>query len=575
MLSLAFTPFLLGSVTDKDTEQQGSQSTDQNSADKKSDNQKNNKKRSGGDDSIHLIEKLMQATKAGPSGTISEPEVMRLFADTYQNVLENNKDIRQKREEVMAALGANAIARAEFLPDVSLQGAYNFRENFEKNAPRDGERSTIGTKAKEDDSGFAANLEVRQNLFNGFRSVANYKAAINENKAKYEDYKAFEGDVVAKVFTELMEIITQSILLQANETNVAMHRELLKAAIEKMKVGDVDRSEVAYAESKCAASEAKLKAVRIKLDIGLSNFELWTGIHLKNTVLTHPSFAKFLPQTLEELKRMAAQHSHRILAGHYQAIAKKAAIKKAEAGFSPSLDLTFSGGLEDKTKKHYNHPDYDYKKVGENDHSFMNYAVGVRLVVPLDIKGVNRTAIGGAHHEYTKTQIGGAQAYDSVMSDVETDFYQLKNENAIIEAYKRKVKACEIALQGVLQELAVGAKVYIQTLKAQSDLLDARGELAEAYKARANTEMRLLKSIGLLNNVTLGCKGFAFDPMNMQAKKTQPAPVKQKKVKKQKKALFQPEVKKTSAVTLATSAQKTTQNTKTAAPVAKKTVAKA
>lgn len=495
----------------------------------------------------NLIEKVVRTSKLGQAHdekNIPQEIALKLFHLAIQKTLETNKDLRIKRCEVLQALGSQALARGEFLPDISTNIGYGLNTNRTSKTIKDKNdqrRPNQDTNEKNENGELSAALELRQNLFNGGGSIARIQQASNENKAKFEEYKVLEAEMIFRNFQVMLRIITDRILLHYHETNVAIHKEILKAELEKLKVGEVDRTEVALAESKLAKGEARLAEVKISLEGHAGDLERWTGIKADELSLLHPNFSKFLPQTLEELKKIAEKENNRLLAAHYGALAKKASIKRESSGFSPNIDLTLGATTSETLSRLYKKPanDHSFTKDNLTNTSNSRLSVGVQLRVPFDIKGTVRTNVGGARHDYVKTTITGAKVHGDVMASIETDFANLKEYAAIVEAFKRHVKACEIGFQGNLQELAVGAKVYTQVLKAQSDLLDAQEYLIKAKQQYAEASLRLLQNIGRLTAKTFGVEAFNFDPSNPDTAHESPLP--QKPLPQKKKLLSRKE----------------------------------
>lgn len=469
-----------------------------------------------------IIKNLMSTARFGEADKAHQYANATAFAKIAQATLEESKDLRQTRAAFLKGMGAISDARAEFLPNVNATVGYTLAGRNTKKAEDDIQTGKSNSPKNKDftrEHGAKAGLEASMNLFRGFGSVAAARAAYNQNRADYESYKAQEGDTLQRNMSEVLRVITYRILLKDSEANVKMHQELLRASVEKLKVGAVDRSEVAYAQAKYALSQAKMDAVRVELAGAISDFELHTGLSATCIPLAHPDLSALLPKTLAMAKAWAEKHNHKVLSGNYLALARKAAIHRAASAFSPSVDLRVNADLSDMNDLNRRKSDAidpsRYIRTASGKSYTSNYGVSVSIGLPLDVNGTRRTAVGGARHEYVKTTIGGAQTLASTLSDVETFLEWIQYKTDILEAYKKQVRACEIALQGSLQELAVGAKVYIQTIKAQSDLHDAQRDMAKAREDLVLTQMKLLNAMGKLDGTTFGAPGVDFDPLGL------------------------------------------------------------
>ena len=77
---------------------------------------------------------------------------------------------------------------------------------------------------------------------------------------------------------------------------------------------------------------------------------------------------------------------------------------------------------------------------------------------------------------------------------------------------QRRAKAASIALEGVRQEVAAGARDLLQVLEAEQDLFEAEVDLALADEARVVAAYRLLAATGGLTAERLGLDVSIYDP---------------------------------------------------------------
>ncbi|GHS93598.1 hypothetical protein AGMMS49949_06930 [Alphaproteobacteria bacterium] len=488
---------------------------------------------------IKRVLTLASLENFGDSKTGSEEQAsLALFFKALERTLATNKELKKERCDVLKSLTKGDLARSEFLPDLSFEtginGEWPYTHTIQKTKDDSGKYSSQpGNEVRNPTSTLSAGLVLKQNLFNGGVSLANRKATSHASKASFEAYKAKEDKAVFDIFILLLNVIHQRLSMKQQEGNVLIYKEFLNAALEKRKVGDIDRSEVALAESKLARAEAQLSAIKIKLEGYVGDLERWTGIKVNDLVLVFPDFAKYLPKDLGEIKNIAAKESHALLAGHYSALAAKASIKVAGREGLPHVD--FDAGLRGShaNKDNLHKVGNEYKEFQEQeatvnglyaktDTDTTSASVGIRLVVPLDFRGAARANESSARHEYVKTTIEGAKTHGDLMSDLETAFYTLVEQKKAIEYQKRYVKANEISFQVAMQEWAVGAKVFTQALKAESDLVEAKGYLLTARRDYAETAIRILGIMGRLNGKTFGIATYDFNPHDKKANKVDP-----------------------------------------------------
>lgn len=486
---------------------------------------------------IEAVVRIANGGKQVDKKNLTQDEKLSLFKKALQFVLANGKGLRAARCEILQKLGTEATARGEFLPAVSAEAGYEYHHE-----PQHKEQKFASGGAKKDDytkantNSGSVGLKLNQNLFNGGKSVANLHSATNANKALYYQYKSKEGAAIEEVFLLLLNVIQHRILLQHNEANVKIHQEILRAELQKLQVGEVDRSEVALAESKLAKGQAKVAAIKIKLEDLEGDLLRKGGIRGEDVLLVMPEFGEFLPGTFAEVEKIANKENGDLLAGHYSAMAKKAAISAAKAGFLPRLDLDLGVSGSKSSADNYAKPSSSgsYTKTQTDEvWKGANFTAGVKLAWQFDTQGAVRTLTKGAHHDYVKTTVEGAQTRSDTMSALSTDFANLERCRDSVDANKRYVRACEVCFQGTLQELAVGAQVYTQVLKAQSDLLEAKEYLIAAQQRLAETQIRILKNMGRLGAGIFKINAFVFDPSNKMTSYESPESMPEAKVKVQ------------------------------------------
>ena len=83
---------------------------------------------------------------------------------------------------------------------------------------------------------------------------------------------------------------------------------------------------------------------------------------------------------------------------------------------------------------------------------------------------------------------------------------------AQIEAFQSQVRATEIALEGVRQENAVGARTILDILDAEQESLDAQVNLVRAQRDDVVASYQIFTAMGRMTAGTLGLKVDIYDP---------------------------------------------------------------
>ncbi|MDR1208141.1 MAG: TolC family protein [Holosporales bacterium] len=465
-----------------------------------------------------LVEAVLTASQraALKNGNELEQEMKKICRKIVSEAIEKSKELRALRCDVLKGLGAGKNARGEFLPDLRLTGSWNahheaYGREEDANGKRDSTVKTEHSDTSRTGPGLTVNLE--HVLFNGGASVAAVRQTNYEAKAAYANYKAKEGAAIEQMLKLAFDIIMYRLILRYSEITTTVYKEILKSELEKLNAGEVDRSEVALTEARVAKSEAKLSEIRSRLEGLEGDLLRFTGINSNDLPLVFPDLVKLLPNTIEAVKDIASKENSQLLAGHFAILASKAAINRTKAGYAPVIRLTADTGLSKRYTSSANRSNNDskYGSPRENRDSVGSASIGLSVTLPIDIKGSVSTGLGGARQEFVKNRINADKAHGDLMSEIETYWGNLKNRKDAVDANKRHVKACMIQLQASLQELAVGAKVYTQVLKAQSDVLDAQEAYVQAEETYVLGVLHLLMMMGRLNPQAFGAEALDFN----------------------------------------------------------------
>ena len=76
---------------------------------------------------------------------------------------------------------------------------------------------------------------------------------------------------------------------------------------------------------------------------------------------------------------------------------------------------------------------------------------------------------------------------------------------------KLRVKASEIAYEGISQEYESGSRSSLEVITSRAALLDSRINFATADKERIITQFKLLASVGILTAKNLSLEGKLYD----------------------------------------------------------------
>lgn len=463
-------------------------------------------------DESALMEKVIRLSKEGVLPCSLSPQeqqkgLLRLIRTVIHRTLTSSPHLKSIREAYWKDFGSLALARGEFLPDLGMEFRTEVKRNYSntKTFHKNERPHTFDTDEENVRSESAeAALTLSQNLFSGGSSLAKIRQAHLNNKVAYENYRLEEGQKIFDHIKVMLQVTNDQILLQHRKADVAINEAFLKIILEKIKSGEVDRAEVALAQSKLEKAKMKFYQTTMDFEEHAGDLERWTGLKPEELIPALPDLDSFLPPTEAEAEKIAEVQSPTLRRNHYDVLSKKAEITVQKTGWSPRLDFTASAGASrthdhNKARSRGNWKDHDVDQRSGTDLS-----IGLTFSMPLDLKGTTRVGVAGARYDYVSAVAAGDRDHGDVIAAISGDWDKLKPLKQTIAASKQNVQANFVLLQSALQEIVTGAKVYTQALTAQSDFMEALEGLLDAQLRYALSVLSILLNIGQLNAQTFG-----------------------------------------------------------------------
>lgn len=398
----------------------------------------------------------LAAFAAGAAGADSLRDAM---ADAYRNspVLEQNRYLLWVRDE-----GVNQ-AVAQLLPTV----------RFAATASRDLVADTTSS---------TAGLVAEMTLYAGGSRIAARQAAEATVEAVRQQLVAAESQVLLDAVTAYLEVWEAQQVVSVRQSNVRVLTQQLRAAQDRFEVGEDTRTDVAQAEAQLAQARSSLAAAEGTLMIARELFNLAVGRYPNG--LSGPGGLPHLPRSEEEADRLARQEHPAIRAAQFEVRAAELAIEEARGNTRPNLsvDLTASETFQDPIASRegfgaslsltLSQPIYQGGRLGSFERQALAQAEVTRASLNRQVQ-VNLQAVGNA---YARLRIANAQ----------------------IQASDQRIRAAQLALDGVREEASLGARTTLDVLDAEQDLLEARISRIEASADLYAASYAILSASGLL-----------------------------------------------------------------------------
>ena len=287
-----------------------------------------------------------------------------------------------------------------------------------------------------------------------------------------------------------MSVRRSEAFVNLRENNVRLLTEQLRATRDRFEVGEVTRTDVSLAEARLAAARSGLAAEQGGLARAKEQYKAVVGRY--PGVLAAPPRAPAVPGTEEAARAVARQENPQVLQIQHQVKATELVAEQAALSKYPTLSANGRVGIDQD---------------GED-----SLSLGVTLGGPIYQGGAIASGVRQAQAQ--KDQVRALLYTTGLLVDqqVGNAYANLAVAVASIDASDRQVKAAQLALEGVREELQLGARTTLEVLDQEQELLDAQTNRVAAEGDRYLAVYQVLDAMGLLTAERLGLNVPIYDP---------------------------------------------------------------
>ncbi len=338
-------------------------------------------------------------------------------------------------------------------------------------------------------------IQLRQPVFDGFRTVEGTAAAEARVKAGRDQLLATEQDVMFRTVQAYMNVIRDRQLLDIRNQNKSVLSEQLRGTKQRFQVGEVTRTDVSQAQARVAQAVAAISSAKAQLASSMASYRTLTGHDAGS--LSYPKLPR-LPRSLDEALGIAHEYNPNLLAAAQVADAATHDIGVARSGLLPSAYLQASANINE-----------DWNAKG--GHSRSARLDGV-VTVPLYDGGTTYSKVREAKQIASQRQIETIETTRSVRENVTSAWNAYSASVSNISSAQEQVRAAQDAVNGVKEEYLVGSRSTIDVLNAQQELLTAKTALVQAQRDTAVIAYQVLGTIGKLTARSMALRVNYYDP---------------------------------------------------------------
>ena len=340
-------------------------------------------------------------------------------------------------------------------------------------------------------------LTINQNIYNGFRTANNTRAAEAQVRQSREILRQTEQQVLLDAATAHMNVLRDEALLQLQQQNLQALGSQLKAAKDRFAVGEVTRTDTALAEAAEAGGQSSLIQAKSALSSSRAVYQQVVGIQPGKLTPGRP-VDPLLPHNFQEAITEGTDRHPAVVASQYAIDFAALQVKVAEGALLPTVNAQ---GVLSRS----NEPQIGVARQTQA-------SIGLSASAPIYQGGGEYAAVRQAKEVLGQTRIQMDVTREQVRALIVQFWSQLEAAKASIRAAQTQVNAQQIALKGITEEYKVGQRTITDVLNAQAQLVQAQSNLVNSQRDRVVASYAVLGAIGHLDVSTLDLKVIAYDP---------------------------------------------------------------
>jgi outer membrane protein len=338
-------------------------------------------------------------------------------------------------------------------------------------------------------------LSYSQTLFDNNKTNANVEQARALVQVANQSLRDAEQTVLLSVVTAYMNVILNTQLMQLRNDSVTFYQSQVKAAQDRLRIGEGTKIDVAQAEASLASAVASYKSAIASLQTAEASYTHWVG-HKPRNLSPDFNYGTLIPVSVDKAISLADALNPAILEAKASIRAAQAGVDIANDEFGPTLGVTGSLG-----------PSFTSSSTGgaaATSTSAFGGSLKLSLTVPIYAGGALGAGSRQANLSQIKSNLDAEAARDQVNETVITSWSSLQNAAAQIDSAKSGVDAGQAALDGVIQERDVGQKTTLDVLNAEATLTTSKEALISATSGRVVAAFSLIAATGRLSSKDLG-----------------------------------------------------------------------
>jgi outer membrane protein len=417
--------------------------------------------------------------------------------DAMAKAYENNPDLNAARAGLRATDEGVAIAKAGWRPQISAsaQQAVTALDLHGLTL----QQLSAGTKSKDSYTSSQFALTISQQVFDGFQTLNNVRAAESNVYSQRASLKANEIQILLSAAQSYANIARDQQIVSIRKQNLAFLEEQVKAARARLDVGEGTKTDVSLALAQLSQAQALLANAVFQLKQSQAVYTQIVGIAPRGVGQPKPIGSK-VPKTIDSAVANGLRNHPSIIATMYAVDAAGFQVKSAEGAMLPGVVV------QGQLSKNYGNSSYTYM----NDYE--SASLTARLNIPIYQGGAEYGQIRQAKERLGQQRIMLDSARAEVQQTIVSGMAQYEAAQAVISANNAQLRAATDALNGMIEERNVGQATTLDVLDAQANVLNAKESLAQSHRDAVVASFSIVAAMGQLTVENINLKVARYDP---------------------------------------------------------------
>jgi outer membrane protein len=339
---------------------------------------------------------------------------------------------------------------------------------------------------------------VEQPLYRGGRTVADVARAEAEVQAQRARLHSVEQEVLLAAVSAYMNVWRDEAVLQLNINNEKVLARELEATQDRFDVGELTRTDVAQAESRLARATAERVGAEGNLTASEAVYQEVIGNPPEVSSLEAPETLANLPGMQDQVVDAALDNNPDVISARFDESAADHQIAVSRGQLLPEVFLTGEA------------------RHSENFGSSSNQTDVVKGALAATVPIYQQGRVSSEVRQDKQISAQRAREVEASSRGAErlaiNAWAGLETARAQSESFRSEVRSTEIALEGVRQENAVGARTILDILDAEQEFLDAQVNLIRARRDEIVAGYTVWAAMGLLTARDLGLDVEPYNP---------------------------------------------------------------